>query len=62
MLQAGILHEDVYRTRHLAGLDATVTPRRPASIGDIPVRDILGGLPDSSRDSASDADAGANVA
>jgi Uma2 family endonuclease len=62
--------EDVYRTRHLAGLDDTVTPERPASIGEVPVRDILGDLPDgsrgqgpdSSRDSASDADAESNAA
>jgi Uma2 family endonuclease len=54
--------DDVYRTRHLASLDDTVTPERPASIGAVPVRDILGDLPDSSGDSASDADAGASAA
>lgn len=54
--------DDVYRTRHLAGPGDTVTPERPTSIGDIPVRDILGDLPDSSRDSASNADAEANAA
>jgi Uma2 family endonuclease len=36
---------DVYRTRHLTGLDDTVTPERPAPIGTVPVRDILGDLP-----------------
>ena len=36
---------DVYRTRHLTGLDDTVTPERPAPIGAVPVRDILGDLP-----------------
>ncbi|MFB6274186.1 MAG: Uma2 family endonuclease [Salinibacter sp.] len=54
--------EDVHRTRHLAGLDDTVTPKRPASIDAVPVRNILGDLPDNSRDSASDADAEANAA
>lgn len=44
---------DVYRTRHLAGLDDTVTPERPESFGSVAVRDILGDLPDSSRDSES---------
>jgi len=43
---------DVYRTRHLAGLDDTVTPERPTSVGDIPVRDILGDLPEPGTDSA----------
>ena len=37
---------DVYRTRHLTGLDDTVTPERPAPIGTVPVRDILGDLPE----------------
>ncbi len=37
---------DVYRTRHLVGLDDTVRPNRLATIGDVPVRDILGGLPE----------------
>ena len=38
--------EDVYRTRRLAGVDATVTSGRPASIGDISVRALLGDLPE----------------
>lgn len=38
---------DVYRTRHLVGLDDTVRPDRPAAIGDVPVREILGDLPES---------------
>jgi len=42
--------DDVYRTRHLAGLDDTVTPERPPSIGDVPVRDILGDLPEPEAD------------
>ena len=42
--------DDVYRTRHLAGLDDTVTPERPTSVGDIPVRDILGDLPEPESD------------
>ena len=42
--------DDVYRTRHLAGLDDTVTPERPTSVGDIPVRDILGNLPEPESD------------
>lgn len=37
---------DVYRTRHLAGLDDTVTPMRPESLGSVAVRDILGDLPE----------------
>ena len=37
---------DVYRTRHLTGLDDAVRPERPASIGTVPVRDILGDLPE----------------
>lgn len=41
---------DVYRTRHLTGLDDTVTPERPASIGAVPVRDILGDLPEPEND------------
>jgi Uma2 family endonuclease len=36
---------DVYRTRHLVGLDDTVTPTRPASVGAIPVDAVLGDLP-----------------
>ena len=40
----------VYRTRHLTGLDDTVTPERPASIGAVPVRDILGDLPEPEND------------
>jgi hypothetical protein len=42
--------DDVYRTRHLAGLDDTATPERPTSVGDIPVRDILGDLPEPESD------------
>ena len=42
--------DDVYRTRHLAGLDDTVAPERPTSVGDIPVRDILGDLPEPESD------------
>lgn len=42
--------DDVYRTRHLPGLDDTVAPERPTSIGDLPVRDILGDLPESESD------------
>jgi len=41
---------DVYRTRHLVGLDDAVRSERPASIGDVPVRDILGDLPESESD------------
>ena len=41
---------DVYRTRHLTGLDDTVTPERPAPIGTVPVRDILGDLPEPEND------------
>ena len=41
---------DAYRTRHLTGLDDTVTPERPASIGAVPVRDILGDLPEPEND------------
>jgi Uma2 family endonuclease len=37
---------DAYRTRHLVGLDDTVRPDRPAAIGQVPVRDILGDLPE----------------
>jgi Uma2 family endonuclease len=44
--------DDVYRTRHLASLDDTVTPERPTSVGDIPVRDLLGDLPEPGADSA----------
>jgi Uma2 family endonuclease len=44
--------DDVYRTRHLAGLDDTVTPERPASVGAVAVRDILGDLPEPESDSA----------
>ena len=40
----------MYRTRHLTGLDDTVTPERPASIGAVPVRDILGDLPEPEND------------
>ncbi len=36
---------DVYRTRHLAGLDDTVTPEQPASVGEILVDAVLGELP-----------------
>ena len=43
---------DVYRTRHLTGLDDTVTPERPAPIGTVPVRDILGDLPEPENDIA----------
>jgi Uma2 family endonuclease len=43
---------DVYRTRHLAGLDDTVTPERPASVGAVAVRDLLGDLPEPESDSA----------
>jgi len=41
---------DVYRTRHLTGLDDTVIPERPAPIGTVPVRDILGDLPEPEND------------
>ena len=41
---------DVYRTRHLTGLNDTVTSDRPAPIGTVPVRDILGDLPESEDD------------
>lgn len=40
---------DVYRTRHLAGMDDTVAPERPNSVGPVPVRHVLGDLPDGSR-------------
>ena len=36
---------DVYRTRHLVGLDDTVTPGPPASLSAIPVDAVLGDLP-----------------
>jgi hypothetical protein len=38
--------DDVYRTRHLAGRDDTVTPERPSSLGPLQVRDLLGDLPE----------------
>jgi len=38
--------DDVYRTRHIAGMDDMVTLARPASVGPLPVRDILGDLPE----------------
>ena len=44
--------DDVYRTRHLAGLDDTVTPERPSSVGTLQVREILGDLPESESDAA----------
>lgn len=37
---------DVYRTRHLVGLDDTVTPDQPASVSAILVDTVLGDLPD----------------
>jgi len=44
--------DDVYRTRRLAGLGDSVTPERPASLGSIPVRDVLGDLPEPENDDA----------
>jgi Uma2 family endonuclease len=41
---------DVYRTRYLAGLADTVTPERPASVGALSVRDLLGELPTANDD------------
>lgn len=37
---------NVYRTRHLVGLDDTVTPNQPDAIGAVSVRDSLGDLPE----------------
>ena len=36
---------DVYRTRHLVGLDDTITPERPAAVGELEVNAFLDDLP-----------------
>ncbi|PSQ95984.1 MAG: Uma2 family endonuclease [Bacteroidetes bacterium SW_9_63_38] len=45
---------DVYRTRHLVGLDDTVTPEQPASVSEIPVNAVLGDLPAPEDEGAAD--------
>jgi Uma2 family endonuclease len=36
---------DVYRTRHLVGLDDTITPERPAAVGELEVNSFLDDRP-----------------
>ena len=45
---------DVYRTRHLAGLDDTVAPEGLASVGEVPVQSVLGDLPDAEDEASAD--------